>query len=149
WAWALACCGRNREAAHDVLHDVYVKILAGRARFDRLSSFKTWLFGVIRLTARNAQRKAAFVNLFFEPIPEHFTVAAPAAIEDEISEAFRAAVNALPQRQRQIAALIFEHDQTLEEAAAILRISIGAARQHYARAKEKLRAALMHVEAER
>src|SRR5262249_44894761 len=66
WAWALACCGRNREAAHDVLHDVYVKILAGRARFDRLSSFKTWLFGVIRLTARNAQRKAAFVNLFFE-----------------------------------------------------------------------------------
>ena len=33
FAWALGCCGRNREDALDVLQTSYLKMLDGRARF--------------------------------------------------------------------------------------------------------------------
>lgn len=31
FGWALACCGRRREDAEDVLSDAYAKVLSGRA----------------------------------------------------------------------------------------------------------------------
>jgi RNA polymerase sigma-70 factor (ECF subfamily) len=49
-------------------------------------------------------------------------------------------------RQNEIVTLVFAHDLTLEEAASVMNISIGAARQHHARAKQKLRAALIDLE---
>ena len=56
FGWALACSGRDADLAEEVLQDVYFKVLDGRARFDRRSSLKTWLFGVIRMTAREHRR---------------------------------------------------------------------------------------------
>ena len=55
--WALACCGHRREEAEDVLHDAYVGVLDNRLRFNGASSFRTWLFGVIRLKARARARR--------------------------------------------------------------------------------------------
>ncbi|MEL6280641.1 MAG: sigma factor, partial [Pseudomonadota bacterium] len=60
WRWALSCCRGDRESAMEALHDSYLAILEGRARHSGQSSFKTFLFGVIRLTARATRRKAAF-----------------------------------------------------------------------------------------
>src|SRR5439155_22485346 len=61
FGWALACCRRKREDAEDVLHTVYLGVLDGRLRFDRRSSRRTWLFGVIRRTA-SAQRRIAWLR---------------------------------------------------------------------------------------
>jgi RNA polymerase sigma-70 factor (ECF subfamily) len=44
FAWAMACCGRNRERAEDVLQTSYLKVLDGKARFEGRSSFRTFLF---------------------------------------------------------------------------------------------------------
>jgi len=33
FAWALACCGRDRSLAEEVLQMAYVKVLSGEARF--------------------------------------------------------------------------------------------------------------------
>src|SRR2546423_4066779 len=57
WGWSLACCGRDRELAEEVLQSTYLRILSHRARFDGESSFKTWVFGVIRLTTREQRRR--------------------------------------------------------------------------------------------
>src|SRR5258708_9778583 len=54
--WALSCCRWDSEEAEEVLQMTYLKILDGRARFDERSSFKTWLFGVIRRTAAERRR---------------------------------------------------------------------------------------------
>src|SRR5258706_11864354 len=58
YAWALGCCRRDREEAEDVLQETYLKILDGKARFAGGSSFKTFLFGVIRRTAAAHWRRA-------------------------------------------------------------------------------------------
>src|SRR6202165_5671109 len=51
FGWALSCCHRDREEAEEVLQVSYLKIIEGKARFEGRSSFKTWLFAVIRHTA--------------------------------------------------------------------------------------------------
>src|SRR2546427_2355867 len=59
FGWALSCCGWDRAAAEDVLQATYLKLLDGRARFDGRSTFRTFVFGVIARTAREARRRAA------------------------------------------------------------------------------------------
>ena len=56
--WARSCCGWNDADAEDVLQTTYLKVISGRARFGGRSSFRTWLFGVIRQTAREHRRRA-------------------------------------------------------------------------------------------
>src|SRR5687767_2175214 len=51
YVWALNCCRQNHATAEEVLQKVYVKILAGRARFRGEASFKTWFLTLIRNTA--------------------------------------------------------------------------------------------------
>src|SRR5438034_9070636 len=57
FGWALSCCAWDRPAAEDALQSSYLKILDGRARFAGRSSFRTWVFGVIRRTAQAARRR--------------------------------------------------------------------------------------------
>jgi RNA polymerase sigma-70 factor, ECF subfamily len=136
FAWAMACCGRNRERAEDVLQTSYLKILDGRARFEARSSFRTFLFGVIRRTASEERRRAAIAGLLFgRDVPE----SAPA--RDEVSAetlAVRDAVERLPRRQREVLHLVFAMGMTLQEAADTLSISSGAAATHYHRGKKRL-----------
>jgi RNA polymerase sigma-70 factor (ECF subfamily) len=146
WSWAVLCCRGDRQGAHDVLHDAYVQILSGRATFKRRSSFKTWVFGVIRVVAMATRRRRLLRDFLFEPIgPVAESIAAP-EVAPRAPPRLLAAMRALPRRQNEIVTLVFAHDLTLEEAASVMSISIGAARQHHARAKQKLRAALIDLE---
>lgn len=141
FAWSMACCGRDRERAEDVLQTSYLKILDGRARFEGRSSFKTFLFGVIRRTAAEERRRAALAALFIGrdgARPER--PAGEAAAVDRL--AFAAAVARLPRRQREVLELVFAQGMTLEESAETLSISTGSASRHYARGKERLAALL-------
>lgn len=62
FGWALSCCGFDREEASDVLQVSYLKILEGQARNGH-SSVRTWVFGVIRLTAAERRRRRALREL--------------------------------------------------------------------------------------
>ncbi len=145
FGWALGCCRWNRAEAEDVLQTVYLKVLDGRARFDGRSSAKTWLFAVIRRTASERRRRQWLLDLL--PVrllllqPEQAPAPAPEALADamEVSERLRAALLKLSARQRELLHLVFYQDLTIEEAAAILGISVGSARTHYHRGKARLR----------
>src|ERR1700692_2665627 len=63
YGWALSCCRHCREEAENVLQIVYLKVLGRRAIFDGRSSFKTWLFSVIRHTAAGERRTEMFHRL--------------------------------------------------------------------------------------
>ncbi len=57
FGWACACCRWNEMDAEDVLQTTYLKVISGKARFSGRSSFRTWLFGVIRFTAHERTRR--------------------------------------------------------------------------------------------
>ena len=143
YAWALACCRRDREEAEDVLQETYVKILGGKARFAGGSSFKTFLFGVIRRTSAEHRRRDWLRELRLAAWSRSAVEApvAPAGAEERHSR-LQAALAGLATRQREVLGLVFGHDMTIEEAARTLGISTGSARTHYERGKKRLRGTL-------
>ena len=150
YGWALACCAWRRELAEDVLQEAYLRVLDGRARFSGKASSKTWFFAVIKRTALEGQRKQRRWGLLQRRIAD--TGIADPGIEPSGSEAkpellvaaergareLRAALLALPVRQREVLHLVFYSDCSLQEAAAALDISVGSARTHYHRGKMRL-----------
>src|SRR2546428_5918078 len=143
YAWALSCCRRDQSEAEEVLQDVYVKILEGKARFDGRSSLKTWLFAVIRRTAASRSRRRTLRDLLLAKWAREQVSPAPRNDEQfEVAAILLAALQELARRQREVLELVFYHHMTIEEAAAALDVSIGSARVHYQRGKKQLLARL-------
>jgi RNA polymerase sigma-70 factor (ECF subfamily) len=151
WGWALACCAWDRDVAEDVLQTAYLRVLSGSASFRGASTLKTWVFGVIRLTARGEARQRMFwrarngsAALALE-IPDGSTGADVGVECAERRETLIRALATLSSRQRQVLQLVFYHDMTIEEAAVAMKVSLGSARTHYARGKKALAHTLAEV----
>ena len=140
FGWALSCCRQNHAEAEEVLQTVYLKILQGKASFDGQSKLQTWLFAVIRNTAISERRKSLVRSIATPPFEN--TIDARSQIElerSEVQQRFQAALQRLPARQRETLHLVFYQELSLSEAAQVMSISIGSARQHYERGKKRLR----------
>ena len=138
FGWALSCCRRRRDEAENVLQLVYVKVLSGKAVFDGRSSFKTWLFAVIRKTAAHERRMELLRRLRISQIPKTLdenTRGEPPGIEPRLKEA----LGKLPARQREVLQLVFYHDLSIVEAAKVMGVGVGSARTHYERGKKQMR----------
>jgi len=139
FAWALACCDRDRDDAEDVLQTVYVKIFDGKARFEARASFKTWLFAVIRRTASSHRRTRWFRALrFVERNGDEHESVEQNLVRSERAAALVRSLAQLARRQREVLELVFYHDMTIEQAGQTLGISLGTARIHYERGKKRL-----------
>jgi len=147
FGWALACCARDEARAADVLQQAYWKVLEGRARFDGRSALKTWFFGVVRLTALEQQR--SILRWLGRggtsgPANEDDVAAPSSAKPDERAAKKQAALRmsralaSLAPRQREVLHLVFYEDLSIAEAAVIMDVSLGSARQHYDRGKKHL-----------
>jgi RNA polymerase sigma-70 factor (ECF subfamily) len=145
FGWALGCCRGDRGEAEDVLQAAYLKVLEGRARFDGRSTFKTWLFAIIRRTAAEKRRRSWTRVLALDrwrtgrPAPAPMPDPERLACGGEAARRLREALRALPRRQSELLHLVFYQDLSLEEAAQAAGISVGSARTHYHRAKVRLR----------
>ena len=153
FGWALSCCRRDHAEAEEVLQTVYLKIFEGKAHFRGEASLKTWLFAVIRKTAIGEYRKKLLRNLVFtagtEKRTDAISTADPAPMifeKSELQKQFRVLLGKLPPRQREALHLVFYEDLSLSEAADVMGISIGSARQHYERGKKRLREWLSETE---
>lgn len=144
FGWALSCCRHNHAEAEEVLQMVYLKILQGKACYRGESKLQTWLFAVIRKTAINERRKHVFRTLKSIAVPEPHTESQPEVSLEraEMRARFNQALARLPVRQRETLHLVFYQDLSLSEAAQVMNISVGSARRHYERGKNRLREAL-------
>ncbi|HZS43538.1 MAG TPA: RNA polymerase sigma factor [Blastocatellia bacterium] len=145
YGWALSCCSRISNDAEVVLQSVYLKLLQGKARFDGDSSFRTWLFSVIRKTAADYKRRAILRKLRLVKYQQDIERLSQTETFDsrvyrsELQVLFQNALLILPKRQREVLQLVFYHDLTLIEAAKVMEVSVGSARTHYERAKKRIR----------
>lgn len=138
YGWALSCCRRRSDEAENVLQLVYLKVLSGKAVFDGKSSFKTWLFAVIRKTAAYEHRLELLRKLRLSQIPKLLD-AKPRGERHGVEAQLKEALEKLPARQREVLQLVFYHDLSIVEAAKVMGVGIGSARTHYERAKKQMR----------
>ncbi len=143
YGWAVTCCRGNRTLAEDVLQASYLKVLSRSARFDEESSFRTWLFGVIRNTAREHRRRAVMDELRLDRIFRRRVDASSAeestGVEVELRHLVRSTLNAVSSRQREVLHLVFYERMTVDEAAVVMGVAAGTARRHYERGKHAMR----------
>lgn len=101
---------------------------------------RMWLFGVARRVLathrRGRHRRCALAERL------RAELAVTGATGDPVAEHVRAAVRALPERDRELVGLIHWEGFGPAEAAAILGIRPGTARMRYQRARERLATAL-------
>jgi RNA polymerase sigma-70 factor (ECF subfamily) len=151
FAWAVHCCDGNRADAEDVLQTVYLRVLEGRARFAGRSVFRTWLFAVVRMTARETKRiwwrRLKMLNLAHpQRDVEEGDAAAHSVYRSEMRILLEDALKRLSRRQRELLHLTFYQEMTIEQSAEVLGISAGSARVHYERGKGSLRKRLEQSE---
>ena len=131
--WARQCCGFDGELAKDVIQQVYLKILEGKARMKTEAHPKTWLFSVIRFTAMDELRaKGKWLTVEIEEDMAWESEPAKTESHEDL-------IRRLPKMQQEVLLMVFYHDMTLEEAAKVLQLHIGTVRTHYDRGKKKLK----------
>lgn len=138
FGWALSRCGYHEATAEDLMQQAYVEILSGKARFSKKSTLKTFVFGVVQNLARSRFRKQ---NTRLRIVDSYATEQEQATEDDHERNNLKVvweAVEALPQRQRDITELVFIRDMTIEEASQVMGVSLGTGRVHYDRAKRSL-----------
>lgn len=153
FGWALHCCGGDHSRAEEVLQNAYLKMARGNARRTGGSSFKTWWFGIIRLTAHEELRRQRYRDSLlgklwlqlrgdgYDPRP----TPARQMEQDEQTLQLRTALSQLPARQAEVLHLVFYQDLSLSETAAVMKIGLGSVRQHYERGKARLRVLLQSL----
>lgn len=145
WGWALSCCRGNRGDAEDVLQTSYLKVLDGRAVYRGHANFKSWLFGVIRMTAIEQRRKVAVRRFFTGGAPDELEAVdgAPSPMmlteQSDLSARLLQSLTRLSDQQREVIHLVFYQEMSIEQAATVMRVSVGTARTHYERGKVRLR----------
>ena len=136
----------DRDEAPDVLADVFMTTWRRRdvVPQDPLRA-RMWLFGVARRTVANHRRSGtrasaltARLRVALEDSVASGATSYPGSVADEREREVRAAVAALPPRQRELVRLVHWDAMTLTEAAEIAGIRASTARSHYARARERL-----------
>jgi len=145
FGWALSCCGHDEMEAEDVLQTTYLKIITGKAQFEDRSSFKTWVFGVIRRTAQEASRRTQaeqkrMIRLVTDELEDPSASSPDRALaRADTAQRLVRVMKKLSDRQKEILHLVFYQDLTISEASKVMGISLGSARTHYERGKGRLR----------
>ena len=147
FGWAMVCCARDPDCAVEVLQEAYCRILSSGTSFFGESTFSTWVFGVIRNVAREEtrHRRRRKLEAIDAVLDQPNTNESPESDVErrELAERLQAALAKISDRQREVLHLTFYHNMTIEQAAGILEITVGSARQHYQRGKAALRQILI------
>ena len=134
------------------MQQAYLAVVEGSAHFDGNASLKTWLYAVIRNTARRYQRTQQQQRGLLDRLRQTESPVDQVNESDvepqysNVPVALRQAMKKLPARQKQVLELVIDADFTLEQAASVLGVSLGSARTHYHRAKQSLRSELENID---
>lgn len=130
--------------AEEVVQDVMLNVWLRREQLESDENLKTYLFRATRNRALNHLRRRRLENLFRKSLPVDEPAAPPPAGDDASATeaAIRAAVDALPDRCREVFVLSREHKLSYSAIAETMGISVKTVETQMGRALKALRAAL-------
>jgi len=136
----------------DVVQEVFLAALRNAGSFRGEASLWTWLTRITLNRCRTHQRRRLMWQRLRRVLSRHRPGSSePAdggAVRDEMAGAVRAAVAALPARDREVVVLFYLEQQPAAEIAALLGTSANAVEVRLHRARAKLRIALQKVMAD-
>ncbi|MBO0825682.1 MAG: sigma-70 family RNA polymerase sigma factor [Actinobacteria bacterium] len=149
----------SRAVAEEVVQDTWLAVLRGLDNFEGRSSIRTWLFRILVNRARTAgarERRSVAVEDMgpvvdqsrfdsagnWSALPEHWEQVDDRMVAAKMADYLRAAIDALPARQREIVILRDIEGLTSEEVCVVLDISVVNQRVLLHRGRSKLRQAL-------
>jgi RNA polymerase sigma-70 factor (ECF subfamily) len=134
----------NRQLAEEILQDVMLAVWENAHRFEARAKVTTWMLTIARNRAINATRrkKLPVINLQDVFVKSDDTGPVEAIERDEKQQAVRAAIDKLPEGQREVLVLTFYHQLTGPEIADVLDISEGTVKSRLFRARENLKGLL-------
>ena len=150
---ALALC-RNPATAEDLAADTIIEAWKSIGRFDGSCRFSTWLYAILlhrhqKLVRQQRSRPVPLSMLpvgeadasgqLLERLPDPRPLSPDVLARTDDDARLREAVQALPEKHRQVVQLRFFEDAALPEIAAALGLSVGTVKSRLHHALEKLR----------
>ena len=142
----------NAADAEEAAQDAFVKAYRALWRFRPGAPFRPWLLRIVANEARNRRRSAgrrAALALRAAQVPSGEAAPSPEAalLGAERREELLAALNRLPENDREAIACRYLLDLSEADTAAALRVRPGTVKSRLSRALERLREELGEVEA--
>lgn len=147
---------RNVEEAEDLVQETYVKACRGFSTFRSDSSFRTWIFTILRNTFLTSKTKGYSSHTV--PLEEElhesflpFTTETPESIllDQANLSLVRNAIEKLPLPMREVILLREVEEMSYQEIAAVLAIPAGTVMSRLARARQELRKTVLSMVGER
>lgn len=113
--------------AEDITEDIFVELVVKKPRFNRKSSFKTWLYGIARHKALNAVKKLSRAEILrrneYSETPDNQESLENQVIRDERKAAVHRALQEINYEYRQVLHLSFFEEFSNDEIASIMKKS--------------------------
>lgn len=133
----------TREDAEDLVQKTFLLVFQHAGSLEQEDRFVGWLFAIahnVKVTERDRRRAERSLAGDAERDPQSREAGpADALVRGERRTALRAAMAALPLRQRQCLALRVRDELSYEEIAATLGLNVLTVRNHLAEARKTLR----------
>ncbi|MGI8795629.1 MAG: RNA polymerase sigma factor [Acidimicrobiia bacterium] len=135
--------------ADDATQEAFVRAHRNLASFRPGAPFRPWLLAVVANVARNQRRSAGRWTRALQQSGERGGRHVAVSAEDEMltrqgSSAVRAALDALPQRYRDVVACRYLLDLSEAETARVLGLARGTVKSRLSRALDRLEGQLHH-----
>lgn len=143
--------GFDEQTAMDAIHDVFYKLCTHHSSLNEISNLKSYLFRSLRnrlLDIRRTNRENTIPLDFQDETQDVLPFQLHATIEDglimkedaeEIRQKVENVLNRLTDRQREIVYLRYIREQSYEEIAEIMQISVAACRNLISKSITKLK----------
>ena len=138
----------NSATAEDIVSDVFIELWRHAASFEGRSRLSTWMLAIARNKAVSTMRRRIDQPLedgMAEAIPDHAGIAQESLEAADRNAVLRRCLAQLSPAHREIIDLVYYHEKSVEEVAAIVGVSAATVktRMFYARRRlaEGLRAA--------
>jgi RNA polymerase sigma-70 factor, ECF subfamily len=132
---------KNEATAEDLISEVFLDVWRQAGRFEGRSSVSTWLLSIARFKALSAVRKRTDAELDEETaeaiVDESDDPEAILAKKDK-GAVLRNCMNALSTEHREIIDLVYYHEKSVEEVAAIVGIPEATVKTRMFYARKKL-----------
>ena len=128
----------DKASAEDIVSEVFIELWRHAARFEGRARLSTWMLAIARNKAVSAMRRRIDQPLddaMAETIPDRAATARETLEATERSAALRRCLAQLSPAHREIIDLVYYHERSVEEVAAIVGVSAATVktRMFYAR----------------